>query len=70
MIWDHRRLHLNDKSVEWNSKTIINCTWSKQHGVLMVLCEDWKLYIFTENLELLTKVKWESKYTVCFRLIE
>lgn len=36
----------------------------------MVLCEDWKLYIFTEELELLTKIKWESKYTVCFRLVE
>jgi|JI6StandDraft_1071083.scaffolds.fasta_scaffold03038_9 hypothetical protein len=38
VIWDHKRLHLHDKSVQWESKAIINVTYSKHYGVLMVLC--------------------------------
>lgn len=71
VMWDRRRLYyLNgNKSIPWESKAIINCTYSKTHGVLLFLCEDWKLYVYTENLDFLTKIKWESKYTVCFHYI-
>lgn len=37
----------------------------------MVLCNDWKLYIYNKNMELIAKLSdWESKYSVGFEYIE
>lgn len=37
----------------------------------MVLCNDWKLYIYNKNMELIGKLSdWESKYSVGFEYIE
>lgn len=38
---------------------------------MMVLCSDWKLYVFNRNLELIARLSdWESKYSVGFEYIE
>lgn len=38
--------------------------------VFMVLCEDWRLYVFRRNLELLNKFPFDSKYSVGMHYIE
>ena len=40
-------------------------------GVLMVLCTDWKLYVYNRNLDLIARLSdWESKYSVGFEYVE
>ena len=53
---DPHRLHYSGKSVPWNSKHIINCTYSAHLDVMMLLCSDWKIYVYNRNLDLLTKL--------------
>jgi len=39
--------------------------------VLLVLTDDYKIYVFTDNLEQITLLhNWEPKYIVGFKLIE
>ena len=48
VLYDEKRLFIADgRSISWEGKPIINVTHSKQHGVIMILCEDWKLYVLT-----------------------
>lgn len=71
LFFDDKHLYnASGKSIPWESKDIIDITHSKLHGIILILCEDWKVYVLTENLEVLTKMRWDSKYTVCFKLIE
>ena len=56
VVFDGHRLHCNSCSIPWHYKAIINCTHIPSLGVLMVLCSDWKLYIFNKNLELIAKL--------------
>ena len=71
LLCDDRRLMLGDgRSIHWENRLIIHATHSKHHGVFMILCEDWKLYVLTENLDLLARYRWDSKYTVCLKFIE
>lgn len=37
---------------------------------MLVLCEDGKLYILTEQLDQITKLPWESKYSVGLEYID
>ena len=35
--------------------------------VVMILCSDWKLYIFNKDMDVIGKLSdWESKYSVGF----
>lgn len=37
----------------------------------MVLCSDWKLYVYNRNLDLIARLSdWESKYSVGFEYVE
>lgn len=53
---DGHRLHYSGKSIVWNQNAIINCTYSPKWEVLMVLCSDWKLYVFNHNLDLIGRL--------------
>lgn len=49
----------------------MNCTYSSHYKVLLVLTDDFKIYVFTAKLELITQLNnWEPKYIVGFELIE
>lgn len=49
---DSRRLHVQNHSVLWDpSKSIINCTYSHIYKTYMLLCDDWKLYVYNSNLD-------------------
>ncbi len=49
----------------------MNCTYSSQYRVLLVLTDDFKIYVFTTDLQLITQLNnWEPKYIVGFELIE
>jgi hypothetical protein len=69
---DNHRLHFNGASISWDAtKAIINCTFCPQEQVLLLLCDDWKLYVFNQNLDEIARLlNWESKYTVGFEYIE
>lgn len=71
VAYDEHRLYFNNTSVKWDFKDIVNCTFSNTYKVLLVLTDDYKIYVFTENLELITYLhNWEPKYIVGFKLIE
>lgn len=36
----------------------------------MILCEDWKLYVFRRNFDLLNKFPFDSKYSVGMHYFE
>ena len=49
----------------------MNCTYSKVYKVLLVLTDDFRIYVFTTGLELITILhNWEPKYIVGFELLE
>lgn len=71
VAFDGHRIHFSDKSVLWNNKHIINCAYSSTLTAIMVLCSDWKLYVFNSNLDLIARLSdWESKYSVGFEYVE
>lgn len=71
MAFDGHRLHYAGNSVLWSQKGIINCTYSPSLNAIMVLCSDWKLYVFNNNLDLIARLSdWESKYSVGFEYVE
>lgn len=71
VAYDEHRLYLNNTCIKWDFKDIVNCTFSNIYKVLLVLTDDYKIYVFTENLELITYLhNWEPKYIVGFKLIE
>jgi len=49
---DHNMLYFNRKCIAWdNTKTIINSTYLQKYQTLLLLCDDWKLYVYNENLD-------------------
>lgn len=49
----------------------MNCTYSKVYKVLLVLTDNFRIYVFTAGLELITILhNWEPKYIVGFELLE
>jgi len=39
-----------------NMKNIINCTFLPSLDVLLVLCNDWHIYVYNRNLDLIGKL--------------
>ena len=50
VVYDENRLYFNDHSFKWEFKDIVNCTFSPTYKVLLVLTDDYKIYVFTEQL--------------------
>jgi hypothetical protein len=70
VAYDENRLFFNNLSIKWEAKDIVNCTYSKLHKVLLVLADDCRIHVFTEELELITQLNnWEPKYIVGFELL-
>ncbi|EAS06246.2 WD domain, G-beta repeat protein (macronuclear) [Tetrahymena thermophila SB210] len=53
-----------------NQKSIVNATFVNKYKVYMVLCEDWRLYVFRRNFDLLNKFPFDSKYSVGMHYLE
>jgi hypothetical protein len=67
VTFDDSRLYFNNLSIRWEAKDIVNCTYSQVYKVLLVLTDDFKIYVFTSGLELVTMLhNWEPKYIVGF----
>ena len=66
-IANHGHKNSYDKaSIRWENRVIINCSYSFEYKILLLLCDDSRLYVLTSELELITKIEWESKFSVCF----
>jgi hypothetical protein len=50
VAYDDSRLYFNNLSIKWEAKDIVNCTYSNIYKVLLVLTDDFKIYVFTEQL--------------------
>jgi hypothetical protein len=53
---DEHRLYFNNISIKWEAKGIVNCTYSFHYKVLLVLADDFKVHVYNENLELITRL--------------
>ena len=56
VVSDPHKLFYNGRSVEWSSRNVINCTYSKSLDVMMLLCSDWKIYVYNNNLDCIAKL--------------
>lgn len=54
VAYDESRLYLNNMSIKWQAKDIVNCTFSNDYRLLFVLSDSSKIYVFNEQLELVT----------------
>lgn len=54
VAYDEHRLYFNQSSVKWEYKDIVNCTFLPSSKALLVLTDDYKIYVFTEHLERIT----------------
>ena len=47
VVYDEKRLFFNSLSIKWEHKDIVNCTYLHHYKVLLVLTDDYKIYVFT-----------------------
>ena len=67
VAYDEHRLFFNNLSMKWVYKDIVNCTYLENYQVLLVLTDDYKIYVFTNQLERITILhNWEPKFIVGF----
>ena len=53
---DPHRLHYAGKNVPWTGKHVINSTYCKSLNAMLLLCSDWKIYVYNSNLDLIAKL--------------
>lgn len=71
VAYDEHRLFFNGASIKWTFKDIVNCTYLHRYQVLLVLTDDYKVYVFTQQLERIAILhNWEPKYIVGFEFVE
>lgn len=67
VAYDENRIFFNGVSMKWPYKDIVNCTFMEQYQVLLVLTDDYKIYVFTPQLEKITTLhNYDPKYIVGF----
>jgi hypothetical protein len=67
VAYNEHRLYFNHISIKFDCEFIVNCTYSEEYKVLLILTDDYKIHVFTENLELICLLNnWEPKYIVGF----
>lgn len=66
LVSDAHRLYFKQKnnSTKWEHKSVINCCFSQKYGAIIILSEEGRLHIFTDSLEEIARIPWESKYSV------
>lgn len=47
VAYDEHRLFFNNTSIKWEYKDIVNCTFIQSCKILLVLTDDYKIYVFT-----------------------
>jgi WD40 repeat protein len=71
VAYDEHRLFFGQTSIKWTYKDIVNCTFLPGSQVLLVLTDDYKIYVFTPLLERITVLhNWDPKFIVGFEALE
>ena len=50
VAYDEHRIFYNNISIKWTYKDIVNCTYLKTYKILLILTDDYKIYVFNEQL--------------------